>query len=50
MSEFKGLAELERFMGRVFHGQEESICEDCVDFTAWVVLGMFSVSVWNFVM
>jgi hypothetical protein len=50
ISEFDSLAQLEKFMSRVFHGSDEFIETIVSEFTACVVPGTYSVYIWNSVM
>ena len=50
IAEFESLADYDKFMHRVFHGQRESTASIVSAFTACVVPGTYSVNVWNSVM
>lgn len=50
IAEFESLADMEKFIHKVFHGQEKSIAEIVSGFTSSVVPGKYSVNVWNSVM
>ena len=50
MGEFESLADFEKFMHRIFHGQEELMTTIVSGFTTCVVPGTYSVNIWNSVM
>lgn len=50
IAEFESLADLEKFMHNVFHGQEKLIAEIVSGFTSSVVPSTYSVNVWSSVM
>ena len=50
IAEFESLADLEKFLHRIFHGNEKSIAEIVAGFTSSVVPGTYSVNVWSSVM
>jgi hypothetical protein len=50
MWELETLADYEKFMHSVFHGQDESIAKIVSGFTTCTVPGTNSVSIWNSVM
>lgn len=47
MWELESLADYEKFMHRVFHGQDESVTKIVSRFTTCTVPGTISVSIWN---
>ena len=50
MGEFESLADFEKFMHRILHGQEKSIATIVSGFTTCVVPGTYSANVWSSVM
>jgi len=47
MWELESLADYEKFMHKVFHGQDESVTKIVSRFTTCTVPGTISVSIWN---
>ncbi len=50
MSGYESLADFEKFMKRIFHGQDASIAAIVSGFKTCVVPGTYSVNIWNSVM
>jgi len=50
MSEFESLADFEKFMHRIFHGNDKLIAMIVSGFTTCVLSGTYSMNIWNSVM
>lgn len=50
MAEFDSLADYEKFMRRIFHGNDKFIAAIVSGFTTCVVPGTYSMNIWNSVM